>query len=277
MDEPDALMAQIEEMWGHLGTLFEELNATNGWDRKHGPDWTLADVPYHLAYCNRDVVVRGIELGPDNPEGEQELLASPEALNAWNAREFARRPAGQTPAQSVAQWRASCEEIREVTAGMDDADLERRCWMPIMMGWAMASDLLGFCRGHDWSKFTQLRIHMGRAEPVPSPAITRAYLGGMLSMFPMFLNQEAAAGQKFTAVMAFTDPGVGAWTIGVAGGAAAVSEGQAESADLVMTQSAETFEKSLRRIHNPAEAIQAGQIRVSNFESLATFGQLFPM
>jgi hypothetical protein len=160
---------------------------------------------------------------------------------------------------------------------MDDADLERPFWIPAFMGWVTARYGLALCYIHDWSHFTQLRIHMRWAEPRPSPAITRGYLGAMLNLMPKFLNQDVAAGQEFTAVMAFTDPGVGAWTIRVADGNASVSEGETADTDLVMTQNAETFEKSLRRMHNPAEAIQSGEIQVSNFESLATFGQLFPM
>jgi len=276
-EQLETLMNQIEEMWGHLDTLFSSLNSGNGWDIKHGPDWTLADVPYHLAYCNRDLVARGLQLGPDYPEAEQELLASPDAINAWNARKFNERPVSQSVEQSLVQWREACQEIRRLTAEMNDSDLDRSCWQPLFMGWGTARDLLGFCLNHDWSEFTQLRIHMGHSEPVPSPAITRSYLGFILNFFPMLLNREAATGQEFTAVMAFTDPEVGAWTIRVAGGAATVSEGEAADANLVLTQSAETFEKSIRRIHNPADAIQSGQIQVSSFESLATFGQLFPM
>lgn len=276
-EQLETLMNQIEEMWGHLNTLFNSLNSDNGWDKKHGPDWTLADVPYHLAYCNHDIVARSLQLGPDYPEAEQELLASPDALNAWNARKFAERPAGQRVEQSLAQWRESCQEIRRLTAEMNDADLSRSCWQPVLTGWGTTRDVLGFCLNHDWSEFTQLRIHMGQTEPVPSPAITRNYLGFILNFFPMFLNKEAADGRQFTAVMAFTDPDVGAWTIRVADGAATISEGEAANADLVLTQSAETFEKSLRRIHNPADAIQSGQIQVSSFERLGTFGQLFPM
>jgi hypothetical protein len=272
----DALMAQIEEMWGHLAILFDRLNATNGWGQRHGPDWTFADVPYHLAYCNRDLVARGLALGADLPADEQELLPSPEALNAWNDRKLAERPADQTVAQSLEQWRASCEEIRRLTAPMIDTDLARPFWMPIFRGWAAARDGLEFCRNHDWSEFMQLRIHMGRNGPVPSPGITHDYLGFILNFFPMFLNREAAD-KPFTAVLAFTDPGVGAWTIRVADGTATLGEGAAPNADLVMTQSAETFEKSFRRMHDPAAAIQAGAIQVSKFEGLATFGQLFPM
>jgi hypothetical protein len=273
----EALMGQIEEMWRHQETLFARLNETHDWGQKHGLDWTFADVPYHLTYCNRDVVARGLELGSDYPEAEQELLATPDVLGAWNARKFAERPAGQTVEQSLAQVHDSWEEIRRLTAAMKDSDLDRPFFLPIMRGWVTARDGLAFCRGHDWSEFMQLRIHMGLSKPVPSPAITRSYLGAILNFFPMFLNQEAAAGLDFTAVMAFTDPDVGAWTVRVAGGSATLSEGQAVDADLVLTQSAETFEKSFRRIHDPAEAIRSGQIQVSNFESLVTFGQLFPM
>lgn len=60
----DALMVQIQEMWGHLDTLFDSINDTDSWDRKHGPDWTFADVPYHLAYCNDEVVAHGISSAP---------------------------------------------------------------------------------------------------------------------------------------------------------------------------------------------------------------------
>lgn len=273
----EALMGQIEEMWDHLNTLFERLNASNGWDQKHGPDWTFADVPYHLAYCHDDIVIRGLELGRNIPAAERELLATREALDAWNARKFAERPAGQTAAQSLAQLKASCEHLRRMTAAMTDADLERPFFMPIMLGWMTARDGLEFVRNHDWSEFTQLRLHMGLAEPIPSPAITRGYLGFILQLFPIMLNQEAAANRQFTTVLAFTEPDVGAWTIRVAGGVATLHEGAAANADLVITQSTETFEKTLRRMHNPAGAIQAGEIQVSNFDSLATFGQLFPM
>jgi hypothetical protein len=281
-EQLESLQAQLEEMWTHLDTLFAKLNETNGWGQKHGPDWTFADVPYHLAYCNRDVVTRGLQLGPDYPEAEQELLASPQALPEWNERKFSERPSGQTAAESVAQWRNSCDAIRRLTASMNDADLGRPCWQPIFMGWATAAHLLAFGLTHDWSEFTQLRIHMGLSEPTPSPAITRAYLGAMLNFFPMMLNKEAANGEPFNerpfkAVMAFTDPEVGAWTIQVADGVATLNYGAAKDADLVMTQSSETFEKTFRGIHDPAEAIQSDQAQVNDFESLAKFGQLFPM
>jgi hypothetical protein len=271
------LMSHIEELWGHLDTLFDDLNATNGWAGKHGADWTFADVPFHLAYCNQDIIIRGFEAGEDMPQDEQELLATPEAVNSWNARKFAARPAGQTADQSVAQWRVTCDRIRSMTDQMSDVDLDQPFWMPLFSGWANARTGLEFTRGHDWSEFMQLRIHMGRQDPVPSPAITKIYLGGTLGFFPMFLNKQAAADQQFTVVMAFTDPGVGAFTIQVADGTAAVKDGEIPEADLVITQSAETFERTFRGILDPGEAIQSGLVLVNDFESLAAFGELFPM
>jgi putative sterol carrier protein len=263
-------------MWDHLDTLFVGLNARDSWDKRHGRDWTFADVPYHLAYFNRDLVARALELGPDVPQPEQHLLVTPEDVHAWNFRKFAARPEYQTIARTLCQWYVSCEAIYCHTLRLTDADLERPFWMPIRKGWATVRDGLELCRDHDWSVFTQLRIHMRRIEPLPSPDVTRGYLATWINSLPRSLRKNAINGHQFTAVVAFSDPGVGAWTIRVADGAATTSEGEVAHADLVITQSAETFEKSIRHMHNPIEAILAGKIQVSNFENLSTLGHLFP-
>jgi hypothetical protein len=115
-------------------------------------------------------------------------------------------------------------------------------------------------------------ILMGRDEPVPSPVITKSYLAGVLGFFPIFLNREAAAGQHFMVVMAFTDPGVGVFTIEVADGVATTKEGDAPDADLVMTLSAATFEKTTCGILDPMEAIQS---RPGSGEQLREPGDLW--
>ena len=274
--EVDTLMAQIEEMWGHLAALFDEIEANDGWGQKHGQDWTFADLPYHLAYMNREVAARGIEMGSDHPEAGQNLMTTPEELGAWNESKFAERPAGQSPADSVAMWRASCEQIRTLTAPMQDSDLDNSIWWPIILGWTTIRVGLNFVRDHDYVEFMQLRIHMGRHEPVPSPATTKSFLESVMRTLPLILNREAAAGQHFIAVIAFTDPGVDAFTIEVSDDAAAMKIGSAPDADLIMTQSAEAFVKTMKGMHNPTEAMQSGEIQVSDFESLAKFGNLFP-
>ena len=96
-------------------------------------------------------------------------------------------------------------------------------------------------------------------------------------VMPFFLNQEAAQGQTFTAVYDFTDPGVEALTVRVAGGAAVVEPGRPETADLIFTESSEAFEKTLRGIQPFEEAMQTGAIQVSSMDRLMRFGQLFPI
>lgn len=156
--------------------------ATDGWSQKHGLDWVFADLPYHLAYCNQGILIRGIQAGADLPEEEQELFASAEAINAWNARKFPERPAGQTSAQSVSQWQDSCEKIRQLTSDMTDTDY-RPFWMPLFFGWRTGREGFLFTRAHDWGEFMQLRIYMGREEPVPSAGVTRAYSQRILGGF----------------------------------------------------------------------------------------------
>ena len=272
-----SFMAQIEGLWQHQDALFAELNATNGWGQRHGLHWTFADMPYHLAYCNRDVIAYALEKGENYPVDEQVPLANMEALNAWNGQKFAQRPTGQTLQESLAELYASREAIRRVTSQMTDEDLASPCFHLFMAGWVTKWHLLNFCRVHDWSEFMQLRIHMGKLEPVPSAETTRAYLDTMLYIFPMMLNGEAAAGKDFATVIAFTDPEVGAWTIRVADGAATVQAGEAETPNLVITQSAETFEKTFRGIQTFPAAMQAGLIQISEMDALGTFGELFPM
>ena len=275
--EVEIIMTHLEEMWSHLDVLFDELNESDGWGQTHGSDWTFADLPYHLAYCNRDLVGRSIEMGSELPASEQELISSMEELGAWNDRKFAQRPANQTVAESLQEMHASRDYLRGLTSNMIDEDLKRPFWMSVFAGWTTALVGLDFIRAHDWSEFTQLRVHMGLTEPVPSPEVTHAFLNTIMNFFPAFVNQEAAVGQQFTTVMAFTDPGAGAWTIQVDDGKVTVSQGVNADTDLVITQSAETFEKTRQKMHDPTDAIQSSQMQVSDFNNLAIFGQLFPM
>lgn len=277
--ELDAIMAHIAEMWGHQDTLFQIISETDQWGHKHGSDWTFADVPYHLTYCNRELVSRPMKLGRDIPQEERLSFPSVTELNEWNAQKFSERPPGQTIEQTLADLRVSREEIRDVGAGWSDADLERSFWLPFWGGnWVPMRNGLYFTMNHDWSEFMQLRIHLGRSEPVPSPEITTMYLGAALGFtYLASLNKEAAQGCSFSTLMAFTDPGVSDFVVEGKDGEASVSPGTAADPDLVITQSAETFERIIRGIQPLPEAIQEGAVQVSDMEKLAVFGELFPM
>ena len=55
-------LADLESIWRCYDAAFESLGPSD-WSRKHGKDWTVADVPYHLAYFDRELVVGPIERG----------------------------------------------------------------------------------------------------------------------------------------------------------------------------------------------------------------------
>jgi putative sterol carrier protein len=80
----------------------------------------------------------------------------------------------------------------------------------------------------------------------------------------------------FSVVYEFTDRALSPITLRVKDGAATAGHGRPEDADLLITQSAETFEKVFRGIQSPMDAMQSGEMRVSNMETLGTFGVLFP-
>jgi hypothetical protein len=112
---------------------------------------------------------------------------------------------------------------------------------------------------------------------VPSAAVTNTYLGAMIGFMGMFMDRSAAQGLDFTVLYDFTDPGVSPVTFRVHDGAASAAPGRPERADLVITESAETFEKVFRGIQSPMDALQSGAMRASPMEALGTFGKLFPM
>jgi hypothetical protein len=101
-------------------------------------------------------------------------------------------------------------------------------------------------------------------------------LGDLMGFFPVKLNRAQAAQTRFTLAMAFSGPGGGTWTVSVADGACAVSEGQPAQADLVLTQSPESFMKTRLELHDPVAAMQTGEIAVQGFEHMGTFAALFP-
>ena len=116
---------------------------------------------------------------------------------------------------------------------------------------------------------------MGRTSPLPDPEVAHRALGFYMGFLTMMLNREEAAKTRFTAVMEFTGPAGGAWTSRVANGLCALTEERAADADLVMTQSPDTFIKTLARMHNPIIAMLTRQIKVRGFSKMGTFGKLF--
>ena len=277
---PMAFLADMEELWRCLDELFASL-VPGDWFCRHGQHWTFADVPYHLGYFDRTVIVYPIECGLGIPTAEQWAARSNSELNAWNERMFARRPPDQTLRQSQAQMQASREALRRILGQMPDCDLDRSVWFPLLVGgWVPVRAVLASCRQHTWGQVMELRLRHPLSTqstlPVPRATTMHAALGDLMSFFPLRLNRVQAEQIRFILSMNFSGPGGGSWTVRVADGACAVSEEHATQADLVLTQSPETFMKTCLELHDPMLAIRSGEITVQGTDSLSIFSALFP-
>lgn len=270
-------LGDLEEIWSCLDALLDGLDARD-WSRRHGTDWTVTDLPYHLSYYDREVIAGAIVRGPDVPVGERRTLRTMAELNAWNAERFAQRPAGQAPAESLTAMRASRDLVRRAVVPLADADLARPVWCFLPgMGWLTTGGTLAMCAGHTWSHLHEARLRLGRSGPLPGASATHRALGYFAAALPATLDREAAkASGEFTMVMSFTGPGGGDWTFRVASGTCTVAEGRADRADLILTQSPEVLVKTMTKLQNPLLTLLTGRMRVRGLRALGTFGKLFP-
>jgi hypothetical protein len=270
------LIAQLEEIWRHVDTLLDPLTPAD-WQRKHGKDWIFADLPYHLAYYDRDTVAKPIRIGQDLPSDQQKLMRTMGELDAWNARKFAERRPGQSVDESLAHMRASRDAVRQAVAGLSDADLDRRVFIHLVgCGWVTVRLALQSCLVHTWAHFTEARLRLKRDSPIPSLSIVHTSLGFFLGMLPMMISRDKIPARPFTTMMSIGGPGGGNWTVRIANGTCTVAEERADTADMVMTyRDAETFVTTMRGMQNPMLAMLTGKIRVRGFRNMGTFGTLF--
>jgi hypothetical protein len=272
--EVAGLLADLEDLWRCVDELFDSLSPRD-WSRRHGPDWTYADLPYHLSYFDEEIVLNPIARGVNVPLEEQRVMRTLTDLNGWNARMFARRPADETPERSRARMRAVRAGLRGEIARLDDDDLERPVFMDMVgAGWVPARLALTAGVAHTWTHLQEARLRRGRRGPLPSHSATHRTLGFFMDFMPRFADAAEVAKGPFTIVMAFTGPGGGAWTIRAADGAVSTTEGATPDPDLTLTQSPETFEKTHSKLTNPMILMLTGQIKVKGWRNMGRFGKL---
>ena len=166
---------------------------------------------------------------------------------------------------------------RELSALQDEDLMGKLVWFPLTgCGWVPAMVSAGFTLAHTWSEFIQLRHIMGRSTPEPDPMVVQGALGFLQGLRAAFIDRDAANGVRFTAVMEYTGPSGGFWTLRVNDGAATVAEKRAPKPDVTITQSPETFELIRQGKLDPAAAMQSGALKAEPMDQMATFGALFP-
>jgi hypothetical protein len=67
-----ALLADLEALWQCFDAVVSTLGPDD-WSGKHGKHWTFADVPYHLASFDLEVIVPATKRGLNVPTREQFL------------------------------------------------------------------------------------------------------------------------------------------------------------------------------------------------------------
>jgi hypothetical protein len=271
----DLLMSDLEDLWDKLDALLDRLTEKD-WGRRHRGHWTFADLPFHLAYFDRDIVIQSLLYGPDVPASEQTKLSGNAATAAWNYARSAKRPATQTVEDSLTQMHAGRELIRRLVAGRDDEDMERTVWLPLL-GWATAYDAIETCLGHTWRHFLELRIRMNRDTPTPTSRQTHRALGNLMATLPSRMERAQAARLRrpFTVVLAFTGPGGGSWTMRVQNRGATVTEGSTARANLTITQTPEAYAEPLDGIGRLWIAVLRGKKKVKGLGAMVTFARLF--
>lgn len=269
-------LTDLENLWSAFDTIFDGLTPKD-WRRKHGKDWTIADVPYHLYYFDRDLGLGPLQRGRAVPMSVRtDVPQNVGQLNAWNARYFSNRAAGETPQDSMKRWREVREQIRDIVVGLDNAALEQPVFVPLMgAGWMSTRAALAAALAHHWNHLTQLRLYLKLRAPIENDSVRHTGLAFYMGFFHLIVRADTVD-RPFTFTMNFSGPGGGAWTFRVAEGHCTSYEGYAPDADLVMTQSPETFIKTFAKMHNPMLAMLTGQVKVRGLRHMGTFARLMP-
>lgn len=269
------LETRLDETWNLVDELFDGMSSDD-WQRKHGPDWIFADLPWHLSYIDKDFVLIPMRKGSELPVQERLSFPSAAALNEWNDAMIASRPAEQTVAQSIDMMRTIREECRELVSGMNDASLDEKSWFPLVLlrGWRTKATPVSFCFNHTYGHFMEARLRLDRHAPTPSPDLIHTRLSGIMDLIQIGLNKDAVATTKMTIGMNFSGPGGGSWTIGIDEGDVMAEEKQASNPDFEMTLSPESFEAMSVRAINPLWAMVTGKIKVKGLRKIGGFFKL---
>ena len=269
----ESLLRELDAGWRLFDSIYDSFTAAD-WSRKFGKTWTYAEQPYHLAYFDR-MIAKALREGAASPPDRMHLRSMGD-LNDWNKREFAKRPAGYTVQQSLADMRAARQELRQQIESMSEAQLDGKAWMPLIFGWAPARAAAQSVVVHNVAEYWKLWIRTGQKTPPPSPSAIHVRLDFMMRFMPSAMNRELAARTPFTAVWNFDGPGGGPWTFRVRNGECTVTEEMDPAADVIITMKPETFQKLIAKMTPPPLLMLTGQMKVKGLLKMGTFGKLFP-
>jgi len=269
-------LAALEGMWTAFDTIYGSFSDAD-WQRPYGKDWRFADQPFHMAYFDREVLNGPLEEG-DSPSGTGRWsFGSVRGMNDWNAREFAKRPAGETPARSVERMHEEHDRLRTNLSKLDDDRLDATpVWQPPFGQMGTARDTLMGAIVHNWGELVELRFRAER-EDVPIPELATKVASAFYVCFMGILAKPQNATRPFGLTVALTGPGGGTYGLHVGDGRVDVHDGPEPDADVSIRATPTAFNIVLvRQAINPMVAMLTGKVKIRGFTKMGRMRKVFP-
>lgn len=270
-----ALMRKIEECWGFWDSLFSNLN-DQSWAEPHGNDWVFSDVPFHLAYCERELIAFPIQQGPDMPDEKRVQAKTNRDVNRWNDSFFENRPEDQTGEQTLSELKTSRDLVRQAVGNFTDEDLNRQVWFPLteMRGWHSLNFILQWSILHKISEFIVMRSYLKLEDPKPTPEINHTASVVMMYRMPYEIHYETVSQDLFTFHVELTDPGALSWTIRILNGKAALVDVGEYGQDFSLKTSLTSFFEMAEGISSFYDALSAGKISIEKEDHIEVYKNL---
>ena len=268
LNDPSQTLADLETIWSALDSFYQRFSPQD-WARKHGKDWTFADMPFHLAYFNQ-MVINNIQ----NNGGEQARHTLQE-LNTWNNTHFAKRPASQAGANGLVYLHETQTALRQlVTQHLPETPV----FLPLIIvgGWRSLTFALEYLFDHTWIHFTESHLRYDQNLPdLPSTLVNRA-LNFSMEMARGALRSEDLVGVNLVTSLRLTGNGRGAWTFTMRDGKCLLEAKDDPHADAEITTDIATYLKtSVHNMQSPILALLLGKTRIKGLAGGQQFQKIF--
>ena len=261
-------LADLETIWSALDSFYQRFSPQD-WGRKHGKEWTFADMPFHLAYFNQ-MVVNNIR----NDQAEQAPLTLQE-LNTWNNAHFAGRPASQAGARGL-------EYLHQTQLALKQAATQYLSETPVFMpliivgGWRTLKFALEYLLAHTWVHFTESHLRYKQSLPNLPASLVHCVLDFNMEMAGSALRPADLARVNLVTVLRLTGPGGGSWTFTMQDGKCRVGKTVPTRVDAEITTDIATYMKtSTYNMQSPILALLMGKTRIKGMAGSQQFQKIF--
>lgn len=268
MSQLASTMTDLETLWEIIDHFFERFSVQD-WSRKHGREWTFADMPYHLAYFNQ-MVIDGIA-----NDHNQHAKSTLQELNTWNDAQFGKRPANLSGARGLDHLHATQLTLKEFVA-RNRPDTPILLPLIIVGGWRTLEFAVEYLLDHTWLHFTESHLRFyNRLPDMPAPLMQRN-LNFAMQMAGGALTPEYLDGVHLVTTLKLTGEAGGVWTFTIDAGRCEVVAQEVANPDTIITTDIATYLKtSLYSMQNPLSAVLTGKTRIKGFNKAQQFQKLF--